>query len=780
MKKRVLASASAILVLGLFAFGCEISVDYPETDATIEPTLCETDSDCSQGVCDPVSGTCVDCLADKDCPAGKFCNEAINQCVTCFEDSQCKTGVCDEELGICIECSADADCASGICDAAEGVCIECGSNADCKTANACMVGVCVDGSCSYGEMPDGTLCDDADPCTAGDACVAGLCAPGPMIEGCMPPVGQCFDADGKQMPDGAMCDDGDPCTLDDYCLGGKCVGDVVAADCVEKDLDGDGFSVATGDCDDLDASVNPGAIELCDGRDNDCDGQVDEQCSSECVVGGCSGELCGPAGAPLISDCMWAPEYECVKYSECGPYGPGGSCGWANTPEYLECLGQVNPICSSDSDCDDGYFCLEGFCQPKEIYPCSSNADCGPMQVCKEGICVNNGGQCKDLGGIDLGACEMVVGVGLVNGQCIFLSGCGCGDYCDYIFESAEECQEACGQQIPCVTDADCGPMFYCMAGVCVQNGVLCQDLAGVDFGFCDMVVGVGIVNGQCAGISGCGCGAYCDSIFNTLQECQENCAQVVKPCMSSADCDAGYVCMNGVCVQDGELCMDVAGIDFGDCKMSIGVAVFNGVCQSVGGCNCEPLCGAFFNSIDECKKTCFGTCTPKPEVCNGIDDDCDGMVDEGLNCGTCDDNNPCTKDDLGPDGACQHTLIVCDDNDPCTADMCDPQTGACYSLEVPGCLPGECASDADCPAGQFCMEGMCQANTSCWSNSQCPANHYCFFPDCAVETGSCTLQPEACPLTYEPVCGCNGITYGNLCLLMNAKQSLAYKGTCI
>jgi hypothetical protein len=45
-----------------------------------------------------------------------------------------------------------------------------------------------------------------------------------------------------------------------------------------EDLDRDGFSsVATGgtDCDDGDAAVYPGALELCDGKDNDCDGLDD-------------------------------------------------------------------------------------------------------------------------------------------------------------------------------------------------------------------------------------------------------------------------------------------------------------------------------------------------------------------------------------------------------------------------------------------------------------------------------------------------------------------------
>ena len=42
----------------------------------------------------------------------------------------------------------------------------------------------------------------------------------------------------------------------------------------EADEDGDGFSIADGDCDDGDAGINPGADEVCNGRDDDCDGDV--------------------------------------------------------------------------------------------------------------------------------------------------------------------------------------------------------------------------------------------------------------------------------------------------------------------------------------------------------------------------------------------------------------------------------------------------------------------------------------------------------------------------
>ena len=42
------------------------------------------------------------------------------------------------------------------------------------------------------------------------------------------------------------------------------------------DQDGDGHSDDV-DCDDEDAAIFPGALEACDGEDNDCDGRIDDE-----------------------------------------------------------------------------------------------------------------------------------------------------------------------------------------------------------------------------------------------------------------------------------------------------------------------------------------------------------------------------------------------------------------------------------------------------------------------------------------------------------------------
>ena len=60
-------------------------------------------------------------------------------------------------------------------------------------------------------------------------------------------------------------------------LGCRSDGDKITdEEVVIVDADGDGF-LSNEDCDDNDATVYPNATETCDGVDNNCDGDIDEE-----------------------------------------------------------------------------------------------------------------------------------------------------------------------------------------------------------------------------------------------------------------------------------------------------------------------------------------------------------------------------------------------------------------------------------------------------------------------------------------------------------------------
>jgi eight-cysteine-cluster-containing protein len=63
--------------------------------------------------------------------------------------------------------------------------------------------------------------------------------------------------------------------------------------------------------------------------------------ATTCKPTGCSGQIC--SDKDVFTTCEWLPWYACYKKSECGNFGPNGTCAWKHTAAYLACMAQVGP-----------------------------------------------------------------------------------------------------------------------------------------------------------------------------------------------------------------------------------------------------------------------------------------------------------------------------------------------------------------------------------------------------------------------------------------------------
>ncbi len=142
------------------------------------------------------------------------------------------------------------------------------------------------------------------------------------------------------------CDDGDATIhpgAPEVCEDGidqDCDGADTYCDCANTDLDGDGYGTGALcpliDCDDGDPAVFPGAIETCNGIDDDCDGLVDDGIDLDADgYTGCGGTDCDDANAAIYpgaveqcngvdDDCNGAVD-DTVDADGDGYYGCGGS-----------------------------------------------------------------------------------------------------------------------------------------------------------------------------------------------------------------------------------------------------------------------------------------------------------------------------------------------------------------------------------------------------------------------------------------------------------------------
>ncbi len=85
-------------------------------------------------------------------------------------------------------------------------------------------------------------------------------------------------------------------------------------------------------------------IETEGNKTSDNGSSTEAECSidADCATAGCSGQLCVKAdkAADTITTCEYKEEYGCLKLTSCGCNE--GICGWAETPNYAECIKQIS------------------------------------------------------------------------------------------------------------------------------------------------------------------------------------------------------------------------------------------------------------------------------------------------------------------------------------------------------------------------------------------------------------------------------------------------------
>ena len=296
-----------------------------------------------------------------------------------------------------------------------------------------------------------------------------------------------------------------------------------------------------------------------------------------------------------------------------------------------------------------------------------------------------------------------------------------------------------------------------------------------------------------------------CDGVITTCTACTP---AATRPCYNGPAgtagvglCHAGTQTCNasgswatctGEVVPTPEVCNNAVDEDCNGVAESWPGSVQCGECQSGTSRSCYEgppstagvgLCLAGTQGCVNGKwDACQNQRKPSPELCNGLDDNCNGSIDDGATCGAgfaC-VNGVCVYEKCAPEIVCSEgywcdpstftcqlfdcgTIGKCPAGSTCSSGICVspnaglrcafPSTpaggfcagGGCYEAGCATgqlCLNGSCAADPCrgvlCPGGTFCRQGDCVqacALVPCASGQRCDADGFCVTDPCAGTT---------------------------------------------
>ncbi len=488
------------------------------------------------------------------------------------------------------------------------------------------------------------------------------------------------------------CDDADPSThpgateyengVDDDCDG------IIDNDTDAYDDDGDGQTEADGDCDDADDSTYTGAAEACDSLDNDCNGTVDD--NTPCydddrdgyteIDGDCD-DTSGTTypGAPEVADsadndCDGIADEGTDAYDDDGD-GQTEADGDCDDTESSIYSGATETCDSRDNDCngiaDDGTTCYDddgdgysengGDCNDADVtvYPSATEAADGTDDDC-DGY-IDEGTTAYDDDGdcfCESGTCE-----GSVNPSCTSVTAGDCDDgdlvtfpgtdeLCDGIDNDCDSVVDE-GDAVDADTwyaddDTDGYGNLYDYALACAQpsgyvaNSTDCDDtradVSPTDLEYCDSVDNDcdGTVDEDSAVDADTWYQDYDSDSYGNLSITSVACNQPTGYVASSTDCDDAD---NGNFPGASEYCDG----DDNDCdgtvdeSSSVDATVWYADADSdtygtgaIYTSACSAPSGYVSNSSD-CNDGNAGISPGDVEVCDGVDQDCDGTADDGV-----------------------------------------------------------------------------------------------------------------------------------------------------
>jgi len=460
------------------------------------------------------------------------------------------------------------------------------------------------------------------------------------------------------------------------------------------DNDGDGFTVAQGDCNDNNDQVNPGATETCDSIDNDCDGDIDDADADVTGTGTyfLDNDGDGFAGSSTVNACS-QPAGTYTSQTDCDDNSTaiypnatevvndgidqdcdGGDVCYVDADDDgfrsesmvdsadLDCTDSGEAESTDSLDCDDSLASVN----PNATEICDSiDNDCdGDIDDADASVDVTSGttyfaDNDNDLyGGTDsLQACSRPAGYVTNSDDCddtnaalkpIDTDGDGvnrCNDDCDdndeFSYPGAAESESA----TECMTDADNDGYGDTTAPSGGTAGTDCDDSEPAKNPGADEVCD-GIDN-DCDSLVDDADSSITDAVtwyadsdtdtFGAMGSDLVSCSQPAGYVANDSDCDDTSAAVNPnateVCDSIDNDCDSL--VDDADSSVTGTTTFFqDGDNDGFGGSTSTDACSqpaGFVASSDDCDDA-DGSVNPNAtEVCDGVDNDCDTEIDEGV-----------------------------------------------------------------------------------------------------------------------------------------------------